>query len=458
MIMVPVLRERISGHRSFAAPIDRSSADPSPFLRYLRIICLMGIVILLPVDFVKLPRNTIPVDVWILLTLPVVWLLSGHGNQRMSLSYMVSIWLILLASFISIFVAPAPMNALIVLLKEVYIFVWFFMIAAVLCTLSARDQRYVLLAWSGAVLAHGAIIVAQFLSPEFWRFTTSLAGSVRDYEIYRPSGLFVNANSAALFQLLGFVPLMLVSPSARVAVIVGVLYLPSMLVTGSMGAALALLTGVTVAMIALSLSGHIERVASASMQLIVAITLLVGLLYYVTSHNPRYEVHFERIFLGRAERSSGGRFDLWQRGFEVFLDHGAFLWGVGPENFREVDGHGNQLHSDFMAFLVERGLIGTLGLLLFAGVALSRAVNLIWVYNKYPARAGPEGFVFLGAVVAALVESLTHQVFHFRELWLVLALQEAVALKIARSKQGVEPGRQSLFVNREVVDVTKWPG
>lgn len=456
--MTRALRDHRNSHRSLPGPLYRLSAGPSSLFQYFKVIWLMGVVILLPMDFIKLPLNTTPVDVWILLALPTVWLLFGHGIQSVSLGYLVAMWLILLASFISIFVALAPMNSFIVILKEVYVFVWFFTIAAVMCALNARDRRRLLVVWCGAVFMHGVIIIAQFLSPGFWRFTASLAGSVKEFEIYRPSGLFVNANSAALFQLLGFVPLMLVSPSPRAAVTLGMLLLPSMLVTGSMGAALALVTGVAVAMAALALNGHMGRVVVAGLQLVVISALLVGLLYYVTSHNARYQVHFERIFLGRAERSSGGRFDLWQRGFDVFLYHGAFLWGVGPENFREVDGHGNQLHSDFMAFLVERGLLGVLGLVLLAGVALGRSASLIWMYHKHPDRAGLAGFIFLGAMVAALVESLTHQVFHFRELWLVLALQEAMAFRMLRVGHGAERGRQSLPFNSEILGVTKWSG
>ncbi len=450
-----MLWERRSSHRTLADPIDHASADRSSRSRSLKIFWLMGVMILLPMDFIKLPLNTVPVDLWILLALPIVWFFFGYGIQSISLSYLFSMWLILLASFISIFAAPSPMNSFVVLLKEIYVFVWFFTLAAVFCTVDARDRRRILIAWSAAVLVHGFIIIAQFLSPEFWKLSTSLAGNVRDFEIYRASGLFVNANSAALFQLLGFVPLMLVSPSPRVAVLLGLLLLPSMLVTGSMAAALALFTGFTVAMIALALSGHLARVVSAAVQLLLAAALLVGVLYFVTSHNARYQAHFEHIFLGRAERSSGGRFDLWQRGFDVFLEHGTFLWGVGPENFREVDGHGNQLHSDFLAFLVERGLIGTLGLILLAGIALSRAANLIWVHKKHPDRAGPEGFIFLGAVVATLVESLTHQVFHFRELWLVLAVLEAMVFRTTRSVPGVASNSQSLLGERNALGVTK---
>jgi len=123
----------------------------------------------------------------------------------------------------------------------------------------------------------------------------------------------------------------------------------------------------------------------------------------------------------------------------IYLDHSAFLWGVGPENFRVVDPEirNNQLHNDFIAFLVERGLLGALGLLLFATIAVSRAAYMVLICNKYPDRSQLAAVVFLGAIIAATVESLTHQVFHFRELWLVLAFQEALLFKMKTSESGM---------------------
>ena len=46
--------------------------------------------------------------------------------------------------------------------------------------------------------------------------------------------------------------------------------------------------------------------------------------------------------------------------------------------------------------------------------------------------------VFLAMLIATIVESLTHQVFHTRELWLVLAVQEAVLYKMITSDYGIE--------------------
>jgi hypothetical protein len=53
-----------------------------------------------------------------------------------------------------------------------------------------------------------------------------------------------------------------------------------------------------------------------------------------------------------------------------------------------------------------------------------------------PDRARWELVVFLAAIVATMVESLTHQIFRTRELWLVLAVQEAIYFGMITSYRG----------------------
>jgi O-antigen ligase len=411
-------------------------------------IWLVGTMVLLPLDIIKLPLNMTLVDCWILMALPILWLSFTCGSQSISLSYAVPMCLIFVASFLSTFGAPAPRNSLIVILKEGYAYVWFVTLVAILATLNARDLRRILVVWSGMVFLHGFVIVAQFVSPDFWRLTASLADKSNDFEIYRPSGLFMNANSAAFFQLLGFVPLVLARPSKKVAMISGLLLLLTMLLTGSMGATVAFIAGLGVALMVISLSGHLVFTINLLARLAIIMSILGGSLFFFISENQRYQYHFERILFGRAERSSEGRLDLWQRGLDVYLDNNVFLWGIGPENFRVVDPamNNNQLHNDFIAFLVERGLLGVLGLLLFATLVVSRAAHMVLICNKSPDRSQLAAVVFLGAIIAAAVESLTHQVFHFRELWLVLAFQEALLFKMKTSESGVEATTRALDV------------
>ena len=402
-------------------------------------IWLLGTLVLLPVDFVKLPLNMSLVDCWILLALPAMWLSFVRRSHVISLSYAVAMWIILVASFASTIAAPSPRSGLIDIFKEIYVYLWFVTLTAVLVTLSARDLRRLLVVWSAIVLLHGFVMLAQFLSPEVWRFIASIVDRSSEYDIYRPSGLFLNPNSAAVFQLLGFVPLVLASPSRKTGVGLGILLLLTMLTTGSMGAAIAFITGLMVAITAILLIGRLGLIIKMFAQLAIIMLLLAGLSYYVVSHNQRYHEHFERILLGRADRSSDSRFALWEEGMDVFLDQGVFLIGVGPENFRELGAKGKTLHSDFMAFLVERGLIGLLGLGLLSAAAVIRAAYMVLLYNKYPDRAQLTVVVFLAAMIALAVESLTHQIFHFRMMWLVLAFQEAMLFKMMTAASGVKP-------------------
>jgi O-Antigen ligase len=150
-----------------------------------------------------------------------------------------------------------------------------------------------------------------------------------------------------------------------------------------------------------------------------------GILLVVVGSNPTYRDHFEGIILGRAEKSSEGRFSLWQRGLETLRDSDSVILGIGPECFRDVDVLEKQLHNDLLAFAVERGLIGVLGLLLLAGFAVTRSMLLLQIGCR-DSQVGISTVVFLGTFAAVLFASLTHQVFHAREIWCVLAVQEAL--------------------------------
>lgn len=409
------------------------SISQASWQRRISLLWLVGMFTLLPIELIKLPLNTSLVDVWTTLALPVIWLSVPRGKQKFNLHYVIPMMLIVGGSIVSTFSAPAPRNGLVVLMKELFAFVWFITATFVFIRLDERSFRRIILVWLGMAFVHGLLIFAQFISPELWRLTATYLGRPAEYDIYRPSGVISNANSAAFFQLLGFVPLFMSRPSRKKGILLALLLLGTMLATGSMGATLALITGCLVALAALLLKGHITVVAGLYARLLVAALLVGSLAMLIVSQNERYQSHLEHIILGRAERSSEGRFDLWERGINVFLERATFFWGVGPENFRVVDVQGKQLHNDLLAFTVERGVIATAGLGMFAVLAVTRAINLfMFSSNRLSTRADLVLVCFLIAMVAAFVYSLTHQVFHNRQLWLILALQEATAHRLKR--------------------------
>lgn len=401
----------------------------APTSERLSLIWLMGLAVLLPVEFLPFPLNSTAFDLWLLAGLPVIVLSLRSSDRLPGLIYLLPMWLILTASLVSTYAAVAPQAALAVIVKEVHVFVWFFVVATALGRLSLGGWRLFLRVWTWTALAHAGLILLQFLLPSFWLWYTS-AASWTDFYLYRPSGFFTNPNWAAFYQLLAFVPLVLQRPSKRLVTVAAPVLLASMLVAGSMGALLALSVGAVVALIALIATGQARAVATVSVRVSLVVAVLAGGLTLVMRESPAYQQRLEDILVGRADRSSEGRFHLWERGLGMLVERRAYLVGVGPENFRYLDRHGKQLHSDPLAFAVERGLTGILGLGLFIGIAGFRAAALLARFRGRP-EAGAITVVFIAALFAAVVESSTHQLFHFRGLWLVLALQEAALIRTA---------------------------
>jgi O-antigen ligase len=419
------------GGRPLAAAADAFGLAESGLAARGMMLWLSGAIVLLPVRIIELPSNLELVDVWALVGMPLVWAALIHQRKPFSLAYTVPMYAILIGSMVSTLAAPNPVRSLIVLLKEFYLFVWCATLSVALSTLSERNRRRLLVLWTGIAVLHGLLIGAQFFSAGVWRFTAGLGGKAVMFEAYRPAGLFISehagdANSAAFYQLMGIVPLVASRPSRLVAAIAGGVLVSSILFTGSMGTTLALLTGLAVATMAGALL--VRRFALGLVRVLPVAVVVAGLLAALVASNPDRLEHFERIFLGRADRSSEGRLALWQRGVGVLIDRRTFLWGVGPENFREVDGMDKQLHNDLLAFLVERGVLGGLGLALLAGTALGKGVLLVRRYVLSARAPRLEMIVFPAAIVALVVVSMTHQIFHRREMWFLLALQQAMLL------------------------------
>ncbi len=426
------------------AQADTPQAD---FISRLITLWLIGTVALLPVKIINLPANFELVDAWILMGLPIAVLFFLIGpRQYFSMSYVLPMWLVLLSSFLSSFTAPSASNSLMVIFKETYLFTWFLSISILFYRIKPKHLRFILIAWSIVVVLHGLLMIAQFLSPEIWRMTNALGGNTARTEGYRAAGLFICgkagcANKAAYFQMLGFVPVLLAGYSKRTTILLALFVILSQLTTGSMGATLALTSGVIVSGLTIAFfKRKLMLVFKYFTRIVIGLAVLAGIFYVVTLANPSYGDHFQKIIVGRFEKSSGGRFNLWSRGIDALMEHNAFLWGVGPENFRVVDAAqtDNQLHNDTLAFLVERGLLGVTGLGLFAAIATRRALTILKITSQSPQAARMEFVVFLAFIAATVVESLTHQMFRTREMWMVLAMQEAVFFHLKTSSPALE--------------------
>ena len=417
--------------RSQSAPLHVAPARSS-LLRQPAMIAVIGMFVLLPVQAVDLPLNLAPVDLWNVVGLPLIWIYLLAGKRALRVPYVGAMGLVLLGGLLGMMSTRDATTSSIVLLKEIYLYVWFSTLATLFVAASARDLRTILVVWCTMVLLHGSIIVGEFLSDDLWQRMASFFGSLSKVEVIRPPGLFDNANGAAFFQLMGFVPVLLGLRSSILAMTSAVALVLSIIGTGSLGASSGLVAGMAVAFVAMAVAGGERRTVYKTLVWIIAIgALLSGLYAIVLSRAPDYDDRLAYYFYSRMERSATGRFGLWQSGLAVLFSPTSFF-GVGPGNFADPL-TGKSLHNDLLVFILERGFIGALGLLTLGAIAGYKALRMLG--NSQRRADLLVGGIFLAAMVAAAVESQFHQVFHERALWLVLALQEAMLVKTMAARK-----------------------
>jgi hypothetical protein len=226
---------------------------------------------------------------------------------------------------------------------------------------------------------------------------------------------------AGFYQVLAFAPLLALELAPRSSVVLGACLLLSAAATGSMGALLALALGCGVALV---LMAFVYRQWNALVGGAFGTALLLGVcavaVLAAAHFDPALSARIDALFFERAERSAESRLALWESGLDL-VAAGTPLFGIGPEQYHALEGR--ELHNDLIAFAVERGLLGVLALLVLMAAAARRSLA---VARAGLARSKRWTLVFPAAVAAICAEAMTHEVFHMRQVWMLLALQEGV--------------------------------
>jgi hypothetical protein len=395
------------------------------------IIAVALLMQLLPVQCFVLPLNMAAIDLFGLAALPVCWLWLLQRRQPIRLPYLPAMLLILGASGVACITSLDPATSLVVLVKEVYLYVLFATLTCVFEGVGPRAGRWLLIAWCAACAYNGALILAQLVSPPLLDAMNQALAGRGSLDPFRPSGLEENSNAAALFQFSAFVPLLVLRlPPVRTAAL-AVMFLLMMLGTGSMGAALAFATGFVALLAGL---GVMQRNWPTAFRLAAAVALaaaaLVAVLLVLEQLVPAVQDRLRYVLTGRSEYSAEGRFAIWSRG-SLLLMSNAPLTGVGPDVFKEIDGH--ELHNDLLSFAVERGPAALLGLLLLAALVARRGVLLA---GRFGARGGLVLLAAPASLVGMATIAQTHEVFHQRPVWLVMALLDGLWLRTQGAGRG----------------------
>ena len=405
-------------------------------LKYIVLVYLFVMVVLTVEQFLKLPQNLSLVDFWNLLFIPGCWLYLIRTRQAIYFPFALGMWLILLGSFIASFFAINPLVSIIFIIKEVYLYIWFVTLTAVFTNLEPRLVRSVLFVWIAVAVLHGIFLIAEFVLPTFYLSVISFLGRFGPIDTRyfpRSTGLYQNPVWAALFQLMGFVPLFLVRLRREWSFLLGMVILISILATASLGSLTALAGASVVALILLLfIGGHLKFFVWLG----VLFTISVGLFLFTISQFPDVQYRLEHLTTQRAEHTADERLFLWAGGTEVLFSPRSIM-GIGPNNYRDFL-ENKTLHNDTLEFGVERGVIGLLGLALLAAEALNSAIRILFNQIKSRDTYFPSGVFFLAMLFAVVLESNAHQIFHFRSVWLAMVFLESTFYRMnASSIEGV---------------------
>jgi O-antigen ligase len=397
---------------------------------------LVGTIALLPLLVPRGPGQSAPVDAVALAY--IVFALGGllWRGRPLRLPAIGSLSLLVAASVVATVASLSLPDSLLSLLIETYLILLFLCVANDLGD-DRRALRTALTAWAVAALVWAAVFIGfhYHLLPEGLQQLLVENSKGRGYRV---SGASKNPNLAASYMMTSFFVL-LASPWPRrrlVRLVAAGCLLLAVYVTGSNGALLGLAAGAAVLTVAACLRGsrtprqRVQVTGAAVVAGVVALTaalLVIGIPQGGVS-DVQAVAKRERggVFgdsLGRLDRSVGSRLTIWSNAWSG--TGSRVLVGVGPAAAPRIPFAarrlGRGLHNDYLAFLIERGVLGLLGLLAFCAILLRWSGRLL---AAPPQDAGGRWKLagLGGAVVANLVLATNHESFHFRHLWLLFGL------------------------------------
>jgi O-antigen ligase len=401
---------------------------------------LGAVVALLPLLIPRGPGNTAPADPLAVgfIALTLVALVRQH--RRLEVPAPIALALIVFGSMIALALSADVRTGALTMAIDVYLVL---LLVAIVNHLSGdqRALRMVLVVWTAAALVWAATVIVEYYHLLPRPVEALLHVSPNGVRFAGPSGNLPNL--AASYLLTSFFVL-LASPWPRrrpLRVLAGGWLLLGVFATGSIGGLIGMAAGGTYLAIAAYLRGgrssrQVQGLAGVG--LLVGAMLLFGLVLItgppqigqadVQALSQRAKGGVLDASVGRADRSLTGRVILWSSALTATGSRP--LVGIGPGEARQQlqisSGTLNRtgvlkihsLHNDYLAFLVERGILGLTGLLALY-VALGR--RALWLASA--GRRLGIGMPPLGAALFAnAADSLFHETFHYRHEIVLFAL------------------------------------
>lgn len=407
-------------------------------LRYLLILSTATIPLLVP----PLPGNSVAVDVvnFALIGFGALWI----APREVRLPLLVPVFMVVLGGFMATTQSADVVRSLLALAQDIYLFALFIIVFNLLLQdRSGRVGRAIASTWSIVGIGSGAIV--WFCGAVGLDFFLG-ARMVDPYG--RAHGPLRDPNMAGVYLVMSLF-VMWMSPWPRrvpTKLAASVPFILGIQATKSNTALFTLLGGAIAVWAVTLIARRRSRPERLAMTIVLTgvIALFVLLLPDVAGLADR-SVHALgdtsafKGSLGRIDESTGPRIDRWGESLALFQSELAV--GIGPSATNEwletIHARiGGEIHSDYVAGFLERGVLGGIGNLLLLGSLLLWTLRL--AFNDRLRREGWFPAAALGATVALLMAANALETLHFRHMWLLAAL--VIGLQMSFKEQAESEG------------------
>jgi hypothetical protein len=380
-------------------------------------------IALLPLLRPSGPGNSSPVDAAIAVSVAATALWAGYTRQELRLPYALAVGVFMVGGAIASLAGPLPADGLLAVAHDLVLLTWCGVVVNV--ARSADALRWLLRAWAWSSVAWAVILIFAVATGNF-----ALAG-ITDRTGVRASLTFGDPNYAANYFFLSLMIVMATRSPRKLGlriVCYGVL-LAALALTGSNGGILACAVGLTIVMLAYVA----RRWGSPSMLAALCAAALLGVGWLVAGQSGQVEqlaaasgVPLLRDSIGRSSQSAQER--QWLVSETIALYEQGAPWGLGPDSTKpllqtQLAPYAYQTHDDYVEALVERGVVGAIGLILLIGSLAARTWSVVTQpLNPRFAELFPRFSPLVGAMAGLAVSASYYQILHFRQVWTVFAI------------------------------------
>jgi hypothetical protein len=375
------------------------------------------------------PSNSAPEDFLIVVAIGAAMFWTSLSGHRCRFPFVVPMALFIGGGAIGALRGPVPGTGGVALLQDVLLLLWCWALLNVAST--PRRLGVVVRAWAYSATAWASLLLLGVATG--MRALTGQSGT----EGVRTALTFVDPNIAANYFFLSFMVVWAAQcprrRSRRLAAD-GVL-LAAIFTTGSSGGLVSLALGVGVATVLTIYRKHgaTPAISAAALGAVAVFafhsTVTISSIQQAAA-NSRWT--YLRDGLGREAHSAESRQAIFSESTALYDTSGAL--GDGPVSTKPRLRHAQapvvkEAHDDYVAALLERGIVGFAGLLLLFGALLVRSASAATgkLADGFE-RVVPNPQALTGAIAGVLVAASVYEVLHMRHVWTLFAIVGALSV------------------------------